>query len=167
MLCSYWSRRTKPSRFQEDVAAAAAGVTGGEWLAGTVGVVIAVALFTSVSAMTMVGPRVYAQVADDGLLPGAPRLKARAASYLGFSLALCSVATVRSLFVVARRRPGIAARLPGSPWAPFAFVSLTLLFAALAPTRCPWEMIAVVATFLSGLLLYAVLTRSSADKEPR
>ena len=61
--------------FQEDVAAAVAGVIGGDRLAVAVRVVIAVALFTSVSAMTMVGPRVYARMADDGLLPRALRLK--------------------------------------------------------------------------------------------
>lgn len=172
--------------FQEDVAAAAAGVIGGDRLAVVVRVVIAVALFTSVSAMTMVGPRVYARMADDGLLPRALRLKGETPmvsvlmqsalaivvvwiaglrellSYLGFTLALCAAATVATLFVVARRQPGIVGCLPGYPWAPLAYVGFTLLFAALAATQSPWEMVAAVATLVSGLLLYALARRSSA-----
>lgn len=173
--------------FQEDVAAAAAQAIGGDWLAIAVRVVIAIALFTSVSAMTMVGPRVYAKMADDGLMPRALKLKGETPmlsvlmqsalaivvvwiaglrellSYLGFTLALCTAATVATLFVVARRQPGIAAALPGYPWAPFVYVSFTLLFAALAATQSPWEMAAALATLVSGLLLYAGVRRFSGE----
>ena len=173
--------------FQEDVAAAAAQAIGGDWLAIAVRVVIAIALFTSVSAMTMVGPRVYAKMADDGLMPRALRLKGETPmlsvlmqsalaivvvwiaglrellSYLGFTLALCTAATVATLFVVARRQPRIAAALPGYPWAPLVFVSFTLVFAALAATQSPWEMAAALATLVSGLLLYAGVRRFSGD----
>ena len=173
--------------FQEDVAAAAAQAIGGDWLAIAVRAVIAVALFTSVSAMTMVGPRVYAKMADDGLMPRALRLKGETPmvsvlmqsalaivvvwiaglrellSYLGFTLALCTAATVATLFVVARRQPRIASALPGYPWAPLVFVSFTLLFAALAATQSPWEMVAALATLLSGLLLYAGVKRFSGE----
>ena len=173
--------------FQEDVAAAAAQAIGGDWLAIAVRVVIAIALFTSVSAMTMVGPRVYAKMADDGLMPRALRLKGETPmvsvlmqsalaivvvwiaglrellSYLGFTLALCTAATVATLFVVVRREPGIAADLPGYPWAPLVFVSFTLLFAALAATQSPWEMAAALATLVSGLVLYAGVKRFSGD----
>lgn len=173
--------------FQEDVAAAAAQAIGGDWLAVAVRAVIAIALFTSVSAMTMVGPRVYAKMADDGLMPRALRLKGETPmlsvlmqsalaivvvwiaglrellSYLGFTLALCTAATVATLFVVARRQPGIVAALPGYPWAPLVYVSFTLLFAALAATQSPWEMAAALATLVSGLLLYAGVRRFSGE----
>ncbi len=173
--------------FQEDVAAAAAQAIGGDRLAIAVRVVIAIALFTSVSAMTMVGPRVYAKMADDGLMPRALKLKGETPmlsvlmqsalaivvvwiaglrellSYLGFTLALCTAATVATLFVVARRQPGIAAALPGYPWAPLVYVSFTLLFAALAATQSPWEMAAALATLVSGLVLYAGVRRFSGE----
>ncbi len=173
--------------FQEDVAAAAAQAIGGDWLAVAVRAVIAIALFTSVSAMTMVGPRVYAKMADDGLMPRALRLKGETPmlsvlmqsalaivvvwiaglrellSYLGFTLALCTAATVATLFVVARRQPGIGTTLPGYPWAPLVYVSFTLLFAALAATQSPWEMAAALATLVSGLLLYAGVRRFSGE----
>ena len=173
--------------FQEDVAAAAAQAIGGDRLAVAVRVVIAIALFTSVSAMTMVGPRVYAKMADDGLMPRALRLKGETPmlsvlmqsalaivvvwiaglrellSYLGFTLALCTAATVATLFVVARRQPGIGSALPGYPWAPLVYVSFTLLFAALAATQSPWEMAAALATLVSGLLLYAGVRKFSGE----
>jgi APA family basic amino acid/polyamine antiporter len=168
---------------QEDVAAVAATAVGGPALAAVMRGIIALALFTSVSAMIMVGPRVYAKMADDGLLPAMLRFRretptaavlAQAAlavavvwiaglrellSYLGFTLGLSTAATVASLFVVARRSPDIAQQLPGYPWAPAAFVAFTLVFAALAAARNPWEMVAAVATIGSGALLYFALRR--------
>jgi APA family basic amino acid/polyamine antiporter len=168
---------------QEDVAAVAATAVGGPALAAAMRGIIALALFTSVSAMIMVGPRVYAKMADDGLLPAMLRFRretptaavlAQAAlavavvwiaglrellSYLGFTLGLSTAATVASLFVVARRSPDTAQQLPGYPWAPAAFVAFTLFFAALAAARNPWEMVAAVATIGSGALLYFALRR--------
>ena len=56
---------------REDVASVAALALGGDFLATAVRVVIVIALFTSVSAMVMAGPRVYARMAEDGLMPRA------------------------------------------------------------------------------------------------
>lgn len=172
---------------QEDVAAVAATGVGGSALAAVVRAIVALALFTSVSAMIMVGPRVYAKMADDGLMPAMLRFRgdtptaavlAQAAlaiavvwiaglrellSYLGFTLGLSTAATVASLFVVARRFPDTARQLPGYPWAPAVFVAFTLIFAALAATLNPWEMVAAVATIGSGALLYAVLRRRRVE----
>ncbi len=150
-------------------------------MAGIVRLVIALALFTSVSAMIMVGPRVYAKMADDGLFPPAFRFEGETPrtaivaqgvlcaavvwvtelrellSYLGFTLGLSTAATIASLFVVVRRDPARAAQLPGYPWAPAVFVVFTLLFAALAATVNPWEMLAAVVTIVTGALLYAIV----------
>src|SRR5690606_14290608 len=51
---------------REDVAAAAARELGGEPLVHAVRMIVVLALFTSISAMVMTGPRVYAKMADDG-----------------------------------------------------------------------------------------------------
>ncbi|MBN1238606.1 MAG: amino acid permease [Gammaproteobacteria bacterium] len=168
---------------QEDVAAVAAGTVGGQGLAGLVRAIVALALFTSVSAMIMVGPRVYAKMADDGLMPAFLRFEGETPttavlaqgvlailvvwiaglqqllSYLGFTLGLSTAATVASLFVAVRRSPAVAHRLPGYPWAPIVFVAFTLLFAALAATLNPWEMVAAAATIGSGGLLYLLVRR--------
>ncbi len=163
---------------REDVAAVAAVAVGGEAMADAVRFLIALALLTSVSAMVMAGPRVYARMAEDGLFPQALRLRGEAPtaavvmqgvlaiivvwiagirellSYLGFTLGLSSAATVAALFVAIRRGPDRGAALPGYPWAPMIFVLSTLTFAALAATVNPWEMVAALATVASGALLY-------------
>ena len=167
--------------FEEDIAAVAAEAIGGDSMATAVRMVVALALFTSVSAMVMIGPRVYAKMADDGLFPPALRFAGETPaaaillqgtlaatvvwitglrellSYLGFTLGLSTAATVASLFVVARRNPDRTLALPGYPWAPAVFVVFTLLFAALAATVNPWEMLAAIMTIASGALLYLVV----------
>lgn len=164
--------------FREDVAAIAATALGGNVLVGIIRTIIAIALFTSISAMIMIGPRVYAQMAEDGLLPRALRftrhtpdisiaMQALLAiivvwitglqellSYLGFTLGLSSAATIASLFIIVRRDPGVAGQLPGYPWIPVIFISFTLLFAVIAATRNPWEMLAAVLTIVSGVIMY-------------
>lgn len=174
---------------QEDVAAVAARALGGEPLAAAIRLLIALALFTSVSAMVMAGPRVYAKMADDGVFPrifrsrdGAPTaavaLQGALAvgvvwltglrellSYLGFTLGLSAAGTAAALFLAVRRRPECRGQLPGYPWAPAIFVSFTLLFAGLAATVNPREMLAAVATLASGALLYR-LTRSRRQRPP-
>ena len=168
---------------QEDVAAVAAEAVGGTAMASAVRAVVALALFTSVSAMVMVGPRVYAKMADDGLFPSFLRFEGETPvaaillqgtlavvvvwiaelrellSYLGFTLGLSTATTVASLFVMARRNPSRAHGLPGYPWAPAIFVLFTLLFAGLAATVNPWEMLAALLTIASGAALYLVVPR--------
>ena len=168
--------------YEQDVAAIVARVLGGETLATVVRAIIAVALFTSVSAMIMIGPRVYAKMADDGLMPGVLRFHRGEAptaavlmqaglavvvvwistlrellSYLGFTLGLSAVITVASLFVVVRRERPDTAGLPGYPWAPLLFIVFTLLFACLAAVQEPWQMAGAVVTILSGVAVYFLL----------
>ena len=168
---------------KSDVAAIAARVLGGAWLAAVVRVIVAVALFSSVSAMIMAGPRVYAKMADDGLLPeilcyrhGAPgiaiAMQALLAvtvvwiaslrellSYLGMTLSISAAATICSLFVLINRNPEQKVDLPGYPWAPITYVSFTLLFAVLAAMRTPLEMLAAILTILSGIIVYYYFAR--------
>jgi amino acid transporter len=142
--------------------------------------IIVIAMFTSVSAMVMAGPRVYAQMAEDGLMPAILRFKGEVPviaiamqatlaivivwitglrellSYLGFTLGLSTVVTVASLFIVVRRRQVAPADLPGYPWAPIAFIFFTLMFSGLAATRNPLEMLAALLTILSAVILYVL-----------
>lgn len=169
--------------FKEDVAAIAANALGGKLLANVVRTIIALALFTSISAMIMIGPRVYAQMAEDGLLPEALRFTRHTPdisiamqailaiivvwitglrellSYLGFTLGLSAAATIASLFLIVRRTPEVAGQLPGYPWIPVIFISFTLLFAGIAATRNPWEMLAALITILSGVVMYYIFRK--------
>jgi len=168
---------------REDVAVAAARIVGGDWLVGALRAIVALALFTSVSAMVMIGPRVYAKMADDGLMPRVLRFEGETPfvavmaqavlavgvvwiaglrellSYLGFTLSLCAALTVASLFAVGRREPARVAELPGFPWAPALFVAATVLFAVLAARQQPVEVVAAIVTVISGVGLYAIARR--------
>ncbi len=163
---------------QGDVAATAASAVGGATMAIAVRFLVALSLFTSVSVMMMIGPRVYAKMADDGLFPPILRFENETPmvsivtqgvlaaavvwiaglrellSYLGFTLGLSTAVTVGALFFVVRREPDLAGTLPGYPWAPIIFVLFTLFFATLAATVNPWEMLAALLTIGSGILLY-------------
>jgi APA family basic amino acid/polyamine antiporter len=164
--------------YQQDVAAIVARVLGGTSLETFVRIIISIALFTSVSAMIMLGPRVYAKMAEDGLMPAVLKFDGEVPavaimmqavlailvvwistlkellSYLGFTLGLSTVITVFSLFVFIRRNGRGSMNLPGYPWAPVIFILFTLLFAGLAAFRQPWEMVAAVLTILSGVVFY-------------
>lgn len=171
---------------QQDVAAVAARVVGGPWLETAVRGVIALALLTSVSAMVMIGPRVYAKMADDGLLPErlgfAGRIPSFAVwaqalcsiavvwvagirellSYLGFTLGISTALTVATLFLAVRREPVKARQLPGYPWAPLIYTISVLIFATLGGIRRPAEMLAAIATIVSGCVLYFLMSRHRA-----
>ena len=168
---------------QKDIAAVAAAALAGDTLANAMRAIIAIALFTSISAMIMVGPRVYAQMAEDGLMPrvlrfteeapaGAIAMQAALAvalvwltglrellSYLGFTLGLSTAVTVASLFTTARRQQIDTRQLTGYPWVPITFVTMTLVFAGLAALRNPWEMLAAVLTIASAVLVYFIFGR--------
>ena len=168
---------------REDVAALAADALAGEKLASAMRAIIAMALLTSVSAMMMAGPRVYAQMAADGLMPAVLRFREEVPSaavalqgvlaivvvwmtglrellsYLGFTLGLSAAASVASLFIVVRQRGLDAARIRGYPWVPVIFVTMTLVFATLAATHNPREMVAAVVTLLLAVLVYYLFGR--------
>jgi APA family basic amino acid/polyamine antiporter len=166
-----------------DIAAATALSLGGDVLMAVVSGIIALALVTSVFSMMMAGPRVYARMADDGLFPrrfafrgDAPRsaigLQALLAvivvliadlknllSYLGLTLSLSAAATVASLFLLRYREGPGSALVWGFPFPPALFVGATLLFAALAASRSPIELLAAVVTIASGCIAFAVIRR--------
>lgn len=162
----------------EDVAAQAAHALGGKPLANIVRVVIALALLTSVSSMIMIGPRVYAQMAADGVLPRwfhrAGQVPRRAValqvvlavlvvviaklevllSYLGFTLTLSAALTVASLFVLRARDGAIRVPVPGYPWVPGFYVIATLACAILAAAHRPHEALVGLLTIGCGLLAW-------------
>ncbi len=160
----------------EQVAATAAEAIGGPRFLLLVRIVIVTSLFTSISALIMTGPRVYAKMADDEFFPRwfcfrdqppvmAIWLQATLAviavqistlqellGYLGLTLSLCSALTVGMLFVLRRSRPELRLPLGGVPAA--IYVVATILLAVLYAIRQPSQAIAAVTTVTVGALLY-------------
>lgn len=157
------------------VAANALAGSAGEW---TMQIVISLSLLTSITAMVLAGPRVYAKMAEDGALPAVFRARdgqpPRASialqvttaclliliadlrellSYLGLTLSLCLALAVMSLFV--RHWRGID--VPDSifyPWAPVIFAFFTVLFAILSALFDPIQFLAALPTVLAGVFAY-------------
>ncbi len=173
---------------QPDLAAIVANVLGGDALATFVRFTIALALLTSVSAMVVAGPRVYAQMADDGLFPKWLRFKGAAPaaaiglqallaivivwiaslremlSYLGFTLSLTSALAVASVFLL-KRRSGEHVSVPVLTAAAF-YILGSVIAAVMGAILNPWEGVAGVATMVSGLIIYRFARRAISFDRP-
>ena len=175
---------------QADIATRAADAMGGQGARRLVELLIAVSLLTSITAMVLAGPRVYAKMAEDGALPGIFRATAgqppRAAialqvgtalvlvliadlrdllSYLGLTLSLCLALAVSSLFVKHWR----TGQRPTSKWypiAPMLFVGCTIVFAVLSAINQPLQFYAALPTLVMGAVVY-FLTQLVANYKKR
>ena len=169
-----------------EIAKIAAQALGGPGFAAFVTITITLALLTSISAMTVAGPRVYAKMASDGYLPqwfhrAEPPFKAsvylqlgvslmmmwfsgllQLMTYLGFALGLSSALTVIGL--IRLRHKDSSVRIPGWPWLPYGFV---LAIGAMTGTtflertmECLWG----VATLAIGLIAWRTQSRRRQEK---
>ena len=171
-------------RGQADVAAISAQAMGGISGRRVVELIIAVSLLTSITAIVLAGPRVYAKMAEDGALPKFFRAQAgqppRASialqvvsalmliliadlrgllSYLGFTLSLCLALAVSSLFV----RHWRLGERPHSAWYPLASIVLTFctgLFAMLSAINEPKQFYAAIPTLVIGIGAYLISRKS-------
>jgi APA family basic amino acid/polyamine antiporter len=156
-----------------EIGLIAAEHLGGPMLANGVGVLVALALVSSVSSMVMAGPRVYSRMATDGYLPRWLRTEVgppRAAiyfqcglallllwtatfegllTYIGFTLGLSTAATVVGL-VRLRLREGASLRVPGWPWVPALFLLSVLGVTSFSIARRPVESLLGLATISIG-----------------
>ncbi len=165
---------------QADIAAVAAESIAGNGGRRLIEIVIAISLLTSITAMVLAGPRVYAKMAEDGALPALfsaksgqpPRMSIALQvvtaialvliadlrgllSYLGFTLSLCLALAVSSLFVRHIRLQEI----PTSRWypvAPVIFVVCTVLFAVLSAFNEPTQFYAAIPTVLMGGIAFLI-----------
>jgi len=167
-----------------EIGAVAAQALGGAGLRQALAALVAVALFTSISSMLMAGPRVYAQMAEDGVLPdflrargGVPRAAvavqaalalivtassglAELLGYAGFTLSLSSAATVAALIWLRRREGAELVPLPGWPFVPGLFVAATATAALLMVVHEPLVAGIGLLTLLAGLPVYWATSRS-------
>jgi APA family basic amino acid/polyamine antiporter len=161
-----------------EIGRTAAMALGGRTLADFATVLIGVALATSASSMIMAGPRVYARMADDGCLPrwfsfpahGAPHHSILLQSilalvmlwtatfqslltYIGFTLGLCTAATVAGLIRL-RLRLGQQLRVAGWPMVPAVFLASAVVTSAFTVARKPAESAVGLGTLLLGGLIW-------------
>lgn len=173
---------------RQDVAAASAAILGGQPAELAMRVVICLALFSSLSAMLMAGPRVYAKMAADGVFPAMLALRdgrvPRAAivlqvtlaclvclatqlrellDYLGFTLSLSAAATVSCLQVLRRREGAGRVPIPGGLAVPGFYILATLVLAALAASLKPWSLVGPLVTVASGWVAYLIFRRTVSD----
>jgi APA family basic amino acid/polyamine antiporter len=171
----------------DQVAATAARTIGGARFSTFVRVVIVVSLLTSVSALVMTGPRVYAKMADDGFFPNWFRFEERPPiqaiwfqailaiiaisittlqdllGYLGLTLSICSALTVSMLFALRWR--GEITRLPAFGIPPAIYVAATLILAVLYGIGKPEQALAAGVTVGIGFVLYPWIGKRKAEND--
>lgn len=172
-----------------DVAAVAAEWLGGSRTALLARAIISLALLTSVSSMIMSAPRVYAKMADDGLLPSALQFRGAAPrcaiaaqvvlasvfivisslrsllSYLGLTLSLCAACSAACLFL-----PSVRARVPLDPFhrtrlPPAIYVVATLSTATIMTLNDPVQLVGTVVTISLGAIVYLASRRAEREKQ--
>lgn len=173
---------------RENVAAVAAEQLGGRALSTFVSAIIVLALFTSVSSMVMIGPRVYAKMAGDGCLPrwfatwgdaparaiGLQVLFAlvivwisgleRLLGYLGFTLGLSTALTVVGLMLLRRRLGRTRVPVFGFPLVPIVFITATVSAAVYMAMRRPIESAFGLATLVVPISIYILMGRRRAGR---
>jgi APA family basic amino acid/polyamine antiporter len=145
--------------------------------------IVVLSVMVSLLALLVMAPRVYVAMSDDGLFPrvlgsinpstqtpvGATALTAVLATVLALlgnfqqivaffictSLAFIALAAA-ALFVVRRRTPFLAFRVPGYPLTPGVFVLLTLVVIALVAANSPLQAGLGFLLVALGLPAYAV-----------
>lgn len=152
---------------------------------------ITLALISSVSAMVMVGPRVYEAMGEDyrplrflraraehGGPAAAIALQAGLAiamlltagfgtllTYIGFTLSLSAALTVGGVFIHRARAPRESARAWGYPVTPALFIAFSGWMVVHALVQRPIEALFGGLTIPSGLLVYLVVRHFSLVKE--
>lgn len=165
-----------------EVGDAAARALFGPGAGQFISTLISLALISSVSAMTMAGPRVYAAMAEDRVFPqvfarrnerGAPAFGVLFQAglailmvlfvplgnlilYTGFTLSAFAAVTVAAVFVLRRRHPELARpyRTFGYPVTPALFILLSAWMGYYFLDHHPRETFAALATMFTGLIIY-------------
>ena len=170
----------------EDVAAIAAHSLGGRGFETFVRWTIAACLLTSVFSMMMAAPRVYAKMADDGMLPSPLRFQGDAPrgativqvvfatmlvvastlqgllSYLGLTLSLCAACSVFCLFLPSVRTKPL---LHPIHIIPTLYITCTITAAVIMVTFNPWQLLGTIVTFSVGAVAYAAVRGFSKTSE--
>lgn len=152
---------------------------------------IAFALFSSLSAFIIIGPRVYYQMASDGLFFKSvakihPKFEVPSNSillqgliavvlalsgtfeqvltYMGFALGIFPLLTIAGVFKLRRENPA-APRLPGFPVTQIVYIAAGLMILILSFLERPKESSVALLTVLIGIPAYYLFKKSNGDTE--
>lgn len=160
----------------------------GDWMGRGLGLLVSVALLSSLSAYVIIGPRVYFAMARDGLffrfasvvhprysVPGRSiALQGGLAAtmvligsfeqlliYLGFALGIFPWLAVAGIFIARRRGvgDGTAVKTPGYPVLPAFFLLVMLVLMVVAFVNRPFESAAAILTVAAGIPVYFLRDR--------
>ena len=165
---------------EPEIAGLAAGFAFGKTAETVISLLISFALFSSLSAFILLGPRVYYKMAQDGFFfqsmaaihplkkvpANAIYLQATIAivlvlsgtfeqilTYMGFSLGIFPILAVAGAFKL-RLRKQSALRLPGYPLIHLVFIVVSVAMLVLAYFERPVESSIAILTALSGIPVY-------------
>ena len=165
---------------REDIAAAAVASLGSPLLESLVRIGLALAMLTSISSMVMIGPRVYAKMADDGVFPrffsfrgAAPQrsifLQAGLAipllwvsslrdqlTNLGWLLGICTAFSVIGLMKLRRELGKNIVPIPGYPWIPILFTTIIFFLSGLMAWTHGSALLPAAFVLISGVIAQRV-----------
>lgn len=152
---------------------------------------IGFALFSSLSAFIIIGPRVYYQMASDGLFfksvakihPkfGVPSNSImlqgliavilalsgtfeQVLTYMGFALGIFPILTVAGVFRQRRNNPA-SLRLPGFPFVQVIYIAAGIMILVLSFLERPAESSVALLTVIVGVPAYYIFRRKNGRKE--
>jgi len=165
---------------EPEIGGVAAGYAFGSTAETVISLLISFALFSSLSAFIILGPRVYYSMARDGYFfkfvsKVHPRFKVphnalilqssiaiilvlsgtfeQILTYMGFALGIFPILAVLGVFKL-RIRGESALKLPGYPYAHIFYILMGLTILVLAYFERPWESTIAILTALSGIPVF-------------
>lgn len=177
-----------------DVGAASATALFGGTIGKVMAVVVSLTLVSSVSAMVMAGPRVYAAMAEDHALPsilarrtarGVPAVAVtvqgaiaivfilvadlgKLIQYIQFTLFVSAALAVAAVYILRRRMPEMPRpyRTTLYPITPAVFLVLALWSIYVQVRSQPWGSLAGTATLLAGGIAYVIASWRRRRPQP-
>jgi len=170
---------------EPEIGGLAAGNAFGKTAESIISLLISFALFSSLSAFIILGPRVYFRMAKDGYFFKSvatihPRFKVPAnaiylqgliaiilvlsgtfeqiLAYMGFSLGIFPILAVAGVFVL-RKRELSALKLPGFPYVHIVFIVTGIAMLILSFLEKPLESSIAILTALTGIPVYFMFKR--------
>jgi len=170
------------------IAEVSAMAIGGIWMSRIMIITILLSSWTSVLSLLMTGPRVYAKMADDHLLPklfkttgDVPRLAILVQAilaivivyvsnirdligFLGLTLTACGAITVASIWRIKKVCPESQRLRLHEHVAATIFILLTISMIFAASTFQRRQFYTMLVTFASGILLYGISRWSESKR---